>query len=87
VSEGPAAPQPDPALRRLDRLVGSWRMEVTVVGSDEKSITGPPRIPKSFRKVARVEDGLAAETLWLDDDEIERLEEPYVPHPISGIEL
>jgi Protein of unknown function (DUF1579) len=33
-------PRPDPALRRLDRLVGSWTMEGNLVGSDEKNITG-----------------------------------------------
>jgi len=31
-----------------------------------------------------LEDALAAEQLELSDEEIERLEEPYVPHPISG---
>jgi hypothetical protein len=34
------APTPDPALRRLDRLVGTWSMEGNLVGSDEKNITG-----------------------------------------------
>jgi aryl-alcohol dehydrogenase-like predicted oxidoreductase len=38
-------------------------------------------------KVEHVEDALAAEALSLSDDEIRRLEEPYVPHPVSGIEL
>jgi aryl-alcohol dehydrogenase-like predicted oxidoreductase len=38
-------------------------------------------------KLAHVEDALAAETLSLSDDEIRRLEELYVPHPVSGIEL
>jgi aryl-alcohol dehydrogenase-like predicted oxidoreductase len=38
-------------------------------------------------KVAHVEDALAAEELSLSDAEILRLEDPYVPHPISGIEL
>jgi Protein of unknown function (DUF1579) len=33
-------PQPDPALKRLDRLVGSWTMEGNLVGSDEKNIKG-----------------------------------------------
>jgi hypothetical protein len=27
--EAPAPPQPDPALKRLDRLVGTWSMEGT----------------------------------------------------------
>jgi 1-deoxyxylulose-5-phosphate synthase len=38
-------------------------------------------------RLAHVEDALAAAELQLDEDEIQRLEEPYVPHPVSGIEL
>src|SRR5436305_779841 len=38
-------------------------------------------------KLSHVEDALAAETLWLSDDEMKRLEEPYVPHPVSGIDF
>ena len=38
-------------------------------------------------KVEHVEDALAAEELPLSDDEVARLEEPYVPHPVSRIEL
>ena len=38
-------------------------------------------------KLEHVEDALAAEELSLSDEEIARLEEPYVPHPVSGIEL
>ena len=33
-------PTPDPALRRLDRLVGRWSMEGHLVDSDEKNIRG-----------------------------------------------
>ena len=40
MSENPEPPQPDPALRRLDRLVGRWTMEGNLVGSDEKNIKG-----------------------------------------------
>jgi hypothetical protein len=40
MSESPNLPQPDPALRRLDRLVGTWAMEGNLVGSDEKNIRG-----------------------------------------------
>jgi Protein of unknown function (DUF1579) len=36
----PQMPTPDPALKRLDRFVGTWRMEGNLVGSDEKNITG-----------------------------------------------
>ena len=35
-------------------------------------------------KVEHLEDALAAERLSLTDDEIAWLEEPYVPHEISG---
>ncbi|TMK70852.1 MAG: aldo/keto reductase [Actinobacteria bacterium] len=38
-------------------------------------------------KLAHVEDALAAEELELNGDEIGRLEERYVPHPVSGIEF
>jgi 1-deoxyxylulose-5-phosphate synthase len=38
-------------------------------------------------KIGHIEDALAAERLSLSDDEISRLEEPYVPHLVSGIDL
>jgi aryl-alcohol dehydrogenase-like predicted oxidoreductase len=37
-------------------------------------------------KVGHIEDALAAEQLELTDDEVARLEEPYVPHRVSGHE-
>jgi Protein of unknown function (DUF1579) len=40
LSESPQLPQPDPALKRLDRLVGRWSMEGHLVGSDENNIKG-----------------------------------------------
>jgi hypothetical protein len=40
VSETPQLPQPDPALKRLDRFVGTWAMEGNLIGSDEKTIKG-----------------------------------------------
>jgi hypothetical protein len=40
MSELPELPKPNPALKRLDRLVGRWRMEGNLVGSDEKNIRG-----------------------------------------------
>jgi Protein of unknown function (DUF1579) len=33
-------PQPDPALKRLERLVGTWSMEGHLVGSDDNNIKG-----------------------------------------------
>jgi 1-deoxyxylulose-5-phosphate synthase len=38
-------------------------------------------------KLEHLEDALAAESLILSEEQIERLEEPYVPHPVSGIAL
>jgi aryl-alcohol dehydrogenase-like predicted oxidoreductase len=38
-------------------------------------------------KIEHVEDALAAEELSLTDDQLARLEEPYVPHAVSGIDL
>jgi len=40
MAEDATTPQPDPALRRLDRFVGRWSMEGNMVGSDEKNIKG-----------------------------------------------
>ncbi len=40
MSETPEPPQPDPELRRLDRLVGRWSMEGNLVGSGETTIRG-----------------------------------------------
>ncbi len=36
----PGLPTPDPALRALDRFVGTWRMTGHLAGSDEETITG-----------------------------------------------
>jgi aryl-alcohol dehydrogenase-like predicted oxidoreductase len=35
-------------------------------------------------KLGHLEDALAAEELSLSDEEVARLEEPYVPHAVSG---
>ena len=35
-------------------------------------------------KVAHLEDAVAAAELRLSDDELDRLEEPYAPHAVSG---
>lgn len=37
------APTPDPALARLDRLVGTWELKGRPVGADEFSIRGTTR--------------------------------------------
>jgi 1-deoxyxylulose-5-phosphate synthase len=38
-------------------------------------------------RLEHLEDALAAEQLALSDEEIARLEDPYLPHPVSGIDL
>ena len=38
--DAPGLPEPDPALKRLDRMVGTWTMEGNLVGSVEKNIKG-----------------------------------------------
>jgi hypothetical protein len=38
--EAAQGPTPDPALRRLDRFVGTWSMEGNLMGSNERNITG-----------------------------------------------
>ena len=69
VSETSHLPRPDPALRRLDRLVGRWSMEGNLVGSDEKNITGETSfrwLPGGFflEQRARIDfAGLAIEAL------------------------
>jgi hypothetical protein len=40
MSESAELPQPDPALRRLDRFVGRWSMEGNLLGSEERNIKG-----------------------------------------------
>ena len=38
-------------------------------------------------RLEHLQDALAAEQLTLSAEEIARLEEPYVPHPVSGVDL
>ena len=35
-------------------------------------------------RLGHLEDALAAEELELSEEEMRRLEEPYVPHPVLG---
>jgi len=39
-AQTPQAPQPDPALKRLDPFIGIWEMTGNLVGSDEENIVG-----------------------------------------------
>jgi hypothetical protein len=50
MSERPDPPQPDPALKRLDRLVGRWTMAGNLVGSDERNIKGETKFPVGSRR-------------------------------------
>jgi aryl-alcohol dehydrogenase-like predicted oxidoreductase len=38
-------------------------------------------------RLEHLEDALVAEQLALSEEEVAQLEEPYVPHPVSGIEV
>jgi hypothetical protein len=38
--QAPQLPAPDPALKRLDRFVGTWNMEGHLIGSSENNIKG-----------------------------------------------
>jgi hypothetical protein len=54
----PQMPKPDPALKRLDRFVGSWSMEGHLVGSSESNIKGRTSyrwLPGGFFLEQRVE--------------------------------
>ena len=58
MSENLDLPQPDPALKRLDRLVGRWSMEGHLVGSDEMNIRGETEfrwLPGGFFLVQRAQ--------------------------------
>jgi hypothetical protein len=39
-SDAQVPPTPDPALERLDRLVGTWTLKGHLIGSDEENIVG-----------------------------------------------
>ena len=64
-------PTPDPALRRLDRFVGTWSMEGHLVGSDEITIRGETAfrwLPGGFfleQRVAMDFSGMDIENLEL----------------------
>jgi hypothetical protein len=51
----PQAPKPDPALKRLDRFVGTWRMEGHLVGPSENNIRGQASyrwlLPRTWRRL------------------------------------
>jgi aryl-alcohol dehydrogenase-like predicted oxidoreductase len=38
-------------------------------------------------RLEHLEEALTAEQLSLSEEELTRLEEPYLPHPVSGVEV
>jgi hypothetical protein len=63
-------PAPDPALRRLDRFVGTWSMEGHLVGSDEITIKGEATyrwVPGGFF----LEQHVAMDFMGLEIDSLE----------------
>jgi 1-deoxyxylulose-5-phosphate synthase len=83
--------RPDLDLPVIDR-VAEVAAEVGVSGAQvalawllhKPGVTAPIA---GATKLEHVEDALAAESLSLSVEQIAQLEEPYVPHPVSGIEL
>lgn len=70
-------PKPDPALKRLDRLVGSWQLTGRTRGSDAADITGTA----TYQWLHKVDD---AETgFFLQQD----MEMDYAGQPIRSREL
>src|SRR5277367_3278228 len=69
VAEVAAARGVPPAQVALAWLLGRPGVTAPIVGAT---------------KLGHLEDALAAEALTLTDDEVARLEEPYVPHPVLG---
>jgi hypothetical protein len=75
----PELPQPDPTLKRLDRVVGTWTMEGDLVGSEEKNIKGETTfrwLPGGFFLEQRAHIDFAGV-------EIDALRHQRSPHPVS----
>src|SRR5262245_9239384 len=77
-----------PIIERLGEVAGNRGVSPAQVGLawllHKPGVTAPI---VGSTKLEHVEDALAAEELSLSEDEIQRLEEPYAPHPVSGIAL
>ena len=70
-----SVPKPDPALERLDRLVGRWSMKGRPLGSDKDSITGTT----TFQWL----HGSAGTSYFLEQD----MEMDYAGMPIKSREI
>src|SRR5688572_21718966 len=68
-------PRPDPALKRLDRLVGVWTMKGHSLGSDQENIVGTA----TFKWV----HGDSGTSFFLQQD----MEMDYAGTPIKSREL
>jgi len=69
VAEVAAGRDVPPAQVALSWLLGKPGVTAPIVGATKPS---------------HLTDALAAEQLTLTDEEVARLEEPYVPHPVLG---
>jgi Protein of unknown function (DUF1579) len=76
-AEDQSVPVPNPALKRLDRLVGVWRMKGRPLGAGEDSITGIA----TFKWLHKEDD--AATGFYLQQD----MELDYAGMPIHSHEL
>jgi hypothetical protein len=62
MSDNQNLPQPDPALRRLDRLVGTWTMQGNLAGADDKNIRA--RQPSAGFQAASSSSSGRGSTSW-----------------------
>ena len=69
--------------RPYRRLCGTGVSDHDAWVRDRPGVTAPI---VGATKVGHVEDALAAEALELTPEEIARVEEPYMPHAVSGHE-
>src|SRR4029453_7418934 len=83
--------RPDPHMPVIERAArGAARRGVSRAQAALSFVPPKPGVTAPIvgaTRLQHLEDALAAEQLALGDEEIKRLEEPYVPHPVSGIDL
>jgi aryl-alcohol dehydrogenase-like predicted oxidoreductase len=81
----PAPELDQPVIDRVNDVAGERGVSAAQVGLawllHKRGVTAPI---VGATKAEHLDDALAAETLELSDDELRRLEEPYVPHRIAG---
>jgi hypothetical protein len=74
-TQGQGPPKPSPALSRLDRLVGTWRMKGRTVGADKDDVRGTT----TFKWL----QGKSGESFFLEQD----MKLNYAGAPIQSHEL